>query len=61
MSTSIGVIVLTALSGAESWGIRSAERRKVHVLVMKRLRCLVGVSRLDRVGNEYVRRGRAGI
>ena len=40
--------------------MRSAERRKVNVLEMKCLRCLVGVSRMDRVWNEEVRR-RAGI
>ena len=37
-----------------------AERRKVNVLEMKCLRSLVGVSRMDRVRNEEVRR-RAGI
>ena len=31
----------TALYGAEAWGIRSAERRKVNVLEMKCLRSLV--------------------
>ena len=40
--------------------MRSAERRKVKVLEMKCLRSLVGVSRMDRVRNEDVRR-RAGI
>ena len=40
--------------------MRSAERRKVNVLEMKCLRSLVGVSRMDRVRNEEVRR-RAGI
>ena len=40
--------------------MRSAERRKVNVLEMKCLRSLVGVSRMDRVKNEEVRR-RAGI
>ena len=39
--------------------MRSAERRKVNVLEMKCLRSLVGVSRMDRVRNEDVRR-RAG-
>ena len=39
--------------------MRSAERRKVNVLEMKCLRNLVGVSRMDRVRNEEVRR-RAG-
>ena len=45
---------------AEAWGKRSDERRKVNVLEMKCLRSLVGVSRMDRVRNEEVRR-RAGI
>ena len=40
--------------------MRSAEKRKVNVLEMKCLRSLVGVSRMDRVRNEEVRR-RAGI
>ena len=46
------MIVPTALYGAEAWGLRSAERRKVNGLEMKCLRSLVGVSRMDRVGNE---------
>ena len=53
------VIVPTALYGVEVFGMRSAERRKVNVLKMKCLRSLVGVSRMDRVRNEEVRR-RAG-
>ena len=40
--------------------MRSAEKRKVNVLEMKCLRSSVGVSRMDRVRNEEVRR-RAGI
>ena len=40
--------------------MRRAESRKVNVLEMKCLRSLVGVSRMDRVRNEQVRR-RAGI
>ena len=55
-----GVIVSTALYGAEAWGMRNAERREVNVLEMKCLRSLVGVSRMDRVTNKEVRR-RAGI
>ena len=49
-----GVIVQAA------WGMRSAERRKVNVFEMKRLRSLVGVSRMERVRNKEMRR-RAGI
>ena len=40
--------------------MRIAESRKVNVLEIKCLRSLVGVSRMDRVRNEEVRR-RAGI
>ena len=55
-----GVIVPMAFYGAEAWGMRSTERRKVNVLEMKCSRSLVGVSRMDRVRNEEVHR-RAGI
>ena len=54
------VIVTVTFYGAEAWGMRSAERSKVNVLKMKCLRSLVGVSRMDRVRNEEVRKG-AGI
>ena len=36
-----GVIVPTSFHGAEAWGIRSAEIRKVNVLETKCLRSLV--------------------
>ena len=51
-----GVIVPTALYGAEALAIRSAERRRVNFLEMKSLRSLVEVSRMDGVRNEEVRR-----
>ena len=51
-----GVIVPAALYGAEAWGMRSTERRKGNVLETKCLRSLVGLSRMDRVRNEEVRR-----
>ena len=54
------VIVPTALYGAEAWGMRSAERKKVNILEMKCLRSLVGVSRIVRVRNDVVHRS-AGI
>ena len=41
-----GLIVQTALYGAEAWGVRSAKRRKVNVLEMKCLRIFFGVSRV---------------
>ena len=43
-----------------AWGMRSAERRKLNVLETKCFRSLVGVSRMNRIRNEKVRR-RAGI
>ena len=45
-----GVIVPTALCGAEAWSMRSA--LEMNVLEMKCLRSLFGVSRMDRVRNE---------
>ena len=51
-----GVIVPTALYGAEACGLRNAERRKVNVLEIKRSRSLVRVPRIDRVGHEEMRR-----
>ena len=51
-----GVIVPTALYGAQACGMRIAERRKVNVLESKCLRSLVGVSRMDRFRNEEVHR-----
>ena len=56
-----GVIVKTALYGAEAWGMKSAERRKVNVLEMKCLRSLVGVSRIYRVRNEEESWNRKGV
>ena len=47
-----GVIAPTALYGAEAWGMRSAERRKVNVLEMKCLRSLVGVSEWIKLGTK---------
>ena len=55
-----GKIAPMALYGAEAWSMRSAKSRKVNVLVMKCLKSLVGVSRMDRFRNEEMRR-RAGI
>ena len=55
-----GVIVPTELYRADACGMRSTDRRKVNVLETKCSKSLVGVSRMDRVTNEEVRR-RAGI
>ena len=50
-----GVIVTTALYGAEAWCMRNTERRKVNVLEMKCLRNLVECHELIELGmNRYV-------
>ncbi|XP_076031278.1 uncharacterized protein LOC143019503 [Oratosquilla oratoria] len=53
-----GVIVPTALYGAETWNIREEERRSLNVFEMRCLRSMVGVTRLDRVRNEENRGGK---
>ena len=47
-----GVIVPTALYGAEACGMKSAVRWKANDLEMKCLRSFIGVPRMDRVRNE---------
>ena len=51
-----GVIVPTALYGAEAWGVRSAERRTVNVFEIKCLRSLTLVLRMNKIWNKEVRR-----
>jgi Reverse transcriptase (RNA-dependent DNA polymerase). len=51
-----GIVVPTVLYGAETWGLREDERRRLDVLEMKCLRSMCGVTRLDRIRNEEIRR-----
>ena len=51
-----GVVVPTAMYGAETWNVREAERNRLDVFEMRCLRSMVGVTRMDRVRNEEVRR-----
>ena len=51
-----GIVVPTALYGAETWGLREAERRKLNVLEMGCLRSMCGLTLWNRVRNEEVRR-----
>ena len=43
------VIVPTVTYGAETWGLRETERRRLNVFEMKCLRPMVGVTRWDRI------------
>ncbi len=55
-----GVIVPTALYGAETWNIKKDERNKLDVMEIRCLRSMLGVSRMDRLTNVEVRR-RTGV
>ena len=55
------VIVPTVLYGAETWGLRESERKKLNVFQMRCLRSMIGVTRRDRVRNTCVIRERTGM
>ncbi len=55
-----GVIVPTALYGAETWNIKKDERNKLDVIEMRCLRSMLGVSRMDWLTNVEVKR-RTGV
>ena len=50
-----GVVVPTVLYGAETWGVRAEERRRLNVFEMKCLRSMAGVTLRDRINNDVVR------
>ncbi len=41
------VVVPTPLYGAEIWNVRESERNRLGVFVMRCLRSMVGVTRMD--------------
>lgn len=54
------IVIPSAMYGAETWGLRMNERRRLNVLEMKCLRGMLGVTRRDRIRNEEIRR-RVGV
>ncbi len=50
------VVVPTALYRAEIGNVRDSERNRLDLFEMRCLRSMVGVTRMDRVRNEEVRR-----
>ncbi len=55
-----GVVVPMALYGAETWNMGAAERKRLNVMERRCLRSLCGVTQMDWVRNEEVRR-RTGV
>ncbi len=51
-----GVVLPTVLYGAETWNMGAAERKRLNVMEMRGLRSMCGVTRMDRMRNEEVRR-----
>ncbi len=49
-----GVVVPTALYGAETWNVGAAERKRLNVMEMRYLRSMCGVTRMDQLRNEEV-------
>ena len=54
------VIVPTALYAAETWGMKTADKKRLDVMEMRALRSMCGVTRWDRLRNEEIRR-RSGV
>ena len=42
--------------GAETWAVKKAQEKKLDVAVMRMLRWMSGVTKLDRIRNERIRR-----
>ncbi len=55
-----GVVVPAALYGAETWNMGADERRRLNVMEMRCLRSMCGVTRMNWLRNDEVRR-RTGI
>ncbi len=51
-----GEVVPAAMYGAETWSVREAERNRLDVFEMRCLKSMVGITRMDRVRNEKMRR-----
>ncbi len=51
-----GIVVSTALYGTETLNMGAAERRRSNVMEMRCLKCMCGVTRIDRVRNDEMQR-----
>ena len=50
------MVVPTLLYGSETWTLQKRHRSKIQAMEMRYLRKVEGVTRLDRVSNEDIRR-----
>ena len=50
------MVVPTLLYGSETWTLQKRHRSKIQAMEMRYLRKIEGVTRLDRVLNEHIRR-----
>jgi hypothetical protein len=46
---------LVVLYGSEYWATKMRDKRRLHVVVMRMLRWMCGVTRIDRIRNEYIK------
>ena len=47
-----GVVVLTALYAAETWGMKTADKKCLDIVEIRCVRIMCGVMRWDRLRNE---------
>ena len=52
-----GLVVPRVLYGAEAWGLKEREKKNIKVIVIKCLRYMCGVTRIEMINNEEIIRG----
>jgi hypothetical protein len=49
------IIRPVVLYGSECWATKVSDERRLHVMEMRMMRWMCGVTRMDRMRNEYIR------